>query len=201
MSRLSDKLRANMVKEKTIGENLREAIALMQKNNAAHLKEGMSREDMQEITKMQKNIIQKIALIQNHKFKKHGIPPGSLLRKHINYNFEIYEKKAKEKFKSDSVESFNKEDHEWKLPDQSLSELIVISQDNKLYMVWSSLHVLSCLISPYFYAYYATFTDTANDCNAHYIDVAFEIQFTISFILRFFVEYNEDEYSIPVRTF
>ena len=103
--------------------------------------------------------------------------------------------------KTDAVQSFNKEDDEWKLPDQPLSELVVIRQDNKIYIIWSSLHVLSCLVSPYFYAYYAAFTDTENYFTAYCIDLAFELQFTVSFILQFFVEYYPEGQNAPVRKF
>jgi len=56
-------MREEMAKKKSLGDNLREAIALMQKNTTSSMKEGMTLEDLQQIERMQKFIIQKMALI------------------------------------------------------------------------------------------------------------------------------------------
>ena len=77
--------------------------------------------------------------------------------------------------------------------------MMVISKDNKVYLLWNIIHANCCMISCYFYMVFAAFENLQDHAIAWQITLGFEIVFSITTIISFFVEYTEADGQDPIR--
>lgn len=82
----------------------------------------------------------------------------------------------------------------------SLSEFVVISQSNKVYVVFNLFDRILCMISTYVYAYISAFRLHSHISKQIFNTyIFFEIVFFISMISRFFVEFTQSSNGVPCR--
>ena len=80
-----------------------------------------------------------------------------------------------------------------------VQEIIVISQNSKIYNMWCVFDILMCLISSYYYAMISTLDHPKTKQSLGVGVIFFETVFAISFFLNFFVEFYSDGNRIPTK--
>ena len=85
--------------------------------------------------------------------------------------------------------------------DKSFTEMIVVSNKGPVYMIWHTIYVNLCLITPYIYASYGIFgsPEYSADDPSFVFEVIAEIFFLLNIIFTFFVDYEVDGQIMPER--
>jgi len=85
------------------------------------------------------------------------------------------------------------------LDSKSLTEMVIISRKNPVYIAQRFIYVLCCLVSSYTYVWFAAFAPPKPESTAFYIMLTFELQFFLSILVTFFVEFEVEGQVQPVR--
>lgn len=105
----------------------------------------------------------------------------------------------------------NNEDCCYTIPEKSSSQtrkrkkeinwqdFVVISKKSKLYIFWKIGFVLSCLISSYQFTWFAVFGHAIPGTLSYRLMMFFEVYFIISIVFNFFLEYEVQGQTQPVR--